>query len=332
MLTNRKNFLTALNKVLPGIAQKEVIEHSHCFLFSDGRVGAYNDEICVSTSYDLGTTCAIPHREILNLLNKTKDEEITIEPKETELMIKGEKFRSGITLIKEIAIPTEFLNVDVKFKKLPTDFLQGLGICIFSCAKDNIFSNIHCKGNIVESCDNYRATRYKMKTKVADDLLVPATAARHLIKNAVISYGIKDGWLHFKDKEDMVFSCRLAKDRYLSLDEFMKIKGIKVTMPTVLTEIIGRSEVFSLDESGHELIDVIVVGKKVIVGSRNDQGWIKETATIKGEQAKKMKFSINPKIFTEILKITNRAILGPTSILFKAKGFDHIVLLIFDDE
>jgi hypothetical protein len=280
----------------------------------------------------MGDTCAIPHKEILNLLNKTKDDEITIEPKETELMIKGKKFRSGITLIREIAVPTDFLTIDVKFKKLPADFLVGLGICIFSCAKDNILSNIHCNEYTIESCDNYRATRYKTRTKISDDLLVPVAAARHLIKNEVTMYGKADGWLHFKDKKGLIFSCRVPKDRYLPLDDFMKIRGIKVTMPSVLSEIIDRSEVFSLHESGHELIDVIISGNKVIVGSRNDQGWIKETAMIKGERAEKMKFSINPKILKEILAITNRAILGPTSILFKAKGFDHIVLLILEKE
>ena len=47
MKINRKDLIKVLKKVQPGLASQEIIEQSGAFVFTDGRVFTYNDEIAV---------------------------------------------------------------------------------------------------------------------------------------------------------------------------------------------------------------------------------------------------------------------------------------------
>jgi hypothetical protein len=219
-----------------------------------------------------------------------------------------------------------------KFKPLPNDFLVGLKVCLFSTAPRAIFNYIHVSGHTIESCDNYRATRYAMKKPVKDDLLIPAAAAQHLKDSEVTHFAKHDGWIHFKNKNNLIFSTRTLDDKYLDLSGFMEVKGEKITLPKELATALNRSEVFSEDGSGHMLISVSIHGKSAIIKSSNDVGWFREKVKIKTKTEQNYAFQINPKMLKEILNFTSKATMSESNMLFKAKGFDHSVILYVEEE
>ena len=51
---NRKELVELLSQVSPGVGAKETTLQETCFVFSNGYVYTYNDEICVSAALPKG--------------------------------------------------------------------------------------------------------------------------------------------------------------------------------------------------------------------------------------------------------------------------------------
>lgn len=328
----KSEFINALNKCTPAVARKELIEQSDCFLFSNGRVGGYNDEISVSYPVPLKVKCAVKHKELLDLLNRIEDAKVSLKlVNGSEMLIKGKAFESGLTVIKELTIPTDFMEIKGKFKPLPKNFLKGLKVCLFSTAKHAIFNNIHVKGVTIESCDNFRATRFTMAKSIKDELLIPSQAAQHLKNTEVTEYFKSKGWLHFRSKDGLTFSTRYPSAKYLDLKQFFSDNGKLVTLPKEVSTALNRSEVFSSDDSGLQLISLEIAGKKAVIESKNEVGWIREKVSIKNKSKLDYAFQINPKMLKEILGFTSKAHISDNTISFETKGFSHSVILYAQD-
>lgn len=331
MEIKRKELISALDKVKPGLASQEIIEQSTSFVFKNGYVATYNDEIAVSYPLDIGMDGAAHNKEILSLLGKIKDEELTLEKKQGELIIIGKKFKSGIRIEKEINLPLDFLDTEVEYRDLPEDFIEGANLCVFSAAKEkvsSILSNIHVKDNFIESCDNFRLTRFKLKEEIEDELLISAKGVRHLTDYSLNQYGLTEGWIHFKDKENgLTFSCRTFEENYPDLDNFLLAKGSPIRLPDGLIEMLDRSSIFSSGNEGKDNLVSINIGNNwCAVRGENENGWFEEKTRIKIKD-KEYAFMASPKILKDILKKTQKAILTESILKFRSNKFDHVMSL-----
>lgn len=333
MNVKRSELLVALREVKPGLATSEMIEQSTSFVFKDGRVVTYNDEIAASYPFDLGFEGAVSARELMALLNKVKDSEIEMTADKGELLIKGKKIEAGITMQEEIHLPILTFTPAEGFYELPDKFLDGLKICLFSAAHESVspvLSNIHMKSSFIESCDNFRLTRFEMGEDSEDDILIPATAARHLVNTTVDSYGEEGGWMFFKhEKSEMVLATRIYDDEYPDLGAFLDVgeDASEVKLPQDLPEVLERSGIFaSAEDRELDLVDVEVADNWIKVKSENDRGWIQEKIRAKTKGAD-LYFSVNPSILRDILKITDTALMTDKLIRFNAPDFAHVVTL-----
>ena len=102
MIVNRKELLNVLQKVKPGLATKETIEHTTGFIFYDNRVFTYNDEVAVSHPIDVGFEGAVIAKEFYDMLDKMVDDEIEIGPSEGTLRITGKRAKGGVKFFMEI--------------------------------------------------------------------------------------------------------------------------------------------------------------------------------------------------------------------------------------
>ena len=94
----KQDLLTALETVKPGLASKEMIEQSTSFAFMNDRVVTYNDEISLSHPVkDLEIEGAIQAEQLYKLLNKLKKDEIEVEIKGNELLLKSGNTEAGLT-------------------------------------------------------------------------------------------------------------------------------------------------------------------------------------------------------------------------------------------
>ena len=333
MKIEKKKLLDALLLVKPGLSSKEVIEQSSSFVFINGLVVAYNDEIAVSYPLDIGIEGAVQSKELLALLGRVKDEEIILKQKKSELFIKGKKFKAGIRFESEINLPVDFfMEKKPKFKKIPEGLLDGIQICIFSAAKENIsavLNTIHVKDDYVESCDNFRLTRCSLSKPIQDELLIPVTAAHYLFGYAPNSYVIAQGWIHFKHKESgLTFSCRTFEEQYPDLSDFIEVEGSPVKIPSELTEILDRMKIFTGEgTTSDRLVTIRIEDNECIVRGENENGWIEEKAKIK-KQKESYAFQVSPRILQDIIGRSSKAILSDQALKFRSKSFVHVVALV----
>jgi len=98
MAVNRKELLTILGKVAPGLSNTEILEQSSSFIFMDGLVITFNDEISVSHPIPYDWTGAVVAKELMTLLKKYKDDEIEVNITQEEFLIKTKRGEAGIRL------------------------------------------------------------------------------------------------------------------------------------------------------------------------------------------------------------------------------------------
>lgn len=331
MKIKKADLINILSSVKPGLARQEVIEQSTSFVFSEGFVFTYNDEISVSHPVDLDIEGAVRAKELFALLSKIKDEEIDVTAEGGELLIKGAKLESGITMDHEVHLPGVAPPDDADWEEVPKGFNDAVRICAFSCASENVsavLNSIHISGGIAESCDNYRLTQFELEGDLGDEVLIPSGYARQLIQYDFDSYCIDDGWLHCeKEETGLCFSCRIFEEAFPDLDALLDIEGDDVELPTELKSVLDRSGIFSNDaDLGIELVKIEIKNKWLKVEAQNENGWTREKVRIKSDVD--IQFSVNPGMLKEVLAITSTATLSENHIKFTAPSFVHVISLV----
>jgi len=331
---DRKLLLGALESVRPGLASKDIVEHSTSFIFRKGMVLTYNDEMSVRHPVEEFPDGAIPAAPLLALLKKASGKEVTVEEGEGEVILKCGRSRAGIPMEFE-AIPDYLLELKIPkegWKKVPKDFVQAIRFCLFSTCDDMtrpILTNIHIKGASVESTDSFRLTRYEMKSEMGKSLLLPAAAAAHLVNSELVKYARDKAWVHFKSKAGAIFSCRISAGTFVDVAKAIPgDKGKKITFPENLMDVLDRAGIFSVSEfQADQKVTLQFKGGKLKVKATGDTGWFEEV--MKTDVKDDMEFIIHPDFIKEILEHSKSATNHDDKLLrFKGKDFVHVVALV----
>ena len=336
MKVNRVQLLNCLNIVKHGLASKEVVEQSTSFIFQDGQVISFNGHVAVHYPLpdNVDIEGAIPSKEILAFLTKVKKDEIDIETTENELIISSGKSKAGIKLEEKISLDISEINIPSKWIDLPKDFEEGIKHCWASAAKDMtnpILTAINLTNEFVCSTDDSRITIYdwKKKANFGKGVLLPAECVQGLLKADVTKYNINKNWIHFTNKDDVVFSCTTVGGNYPDLYEFVDFDEIgELEFPANMEEMLDCAGVFlsgTVDSDNSITININNRGILTVKGE-GDYGWFEETCrcVFKGNETQ---FSLHPSHLQSILKSTRKAIIGEDKIKFNTDNFVHVVAL-----
>src|ERR1700759_5051745 len=108
---NREEFLQRLEAVQPGIAPREFIEQTTCFIFDKGMIVTFNDEVScrIISGLHKDFQGAVQAQPLLETLRKLTETEIEIstkeEEKEANIVIRGKSRKAGIRLHTTILMP-----------------------------------------------------------------------------------------------------------------------------------------------------------------------------------------------------------------------------------
>ena len=330
MKINREELLKVLDAVAPGLATKKLIEQTQSFIFKDGFVMTYNDEISIRHSFTGPFEGAVKAAELHQLLNKTKEEELEFEATQNELLIKGKRTWAGIRLEEKISLPVGDMELPSEWFNVPSDMIEGMKFAMFSISKDMskpIFTCLHCEGSTITSCDRFRLTEFTMSNPVEKPFLIHNSSASRLVKYDPEKYGMTQGWIHFKMKDEVIFSCRAFGGKFPNVEQVKKVEGFEITFPSKLKEMIERAQIFAASKGAR--IKVKLDKGEVQIGSECDGGWLKEITRTdyKGEM---ISFIIDPQFFLDALELMPTITIGNASRNMKMKGenFIHVVALM----
>lgn len=330
---DRRLLIDALNKVVPGLTTEEVLEQSDCFVFQNGRIMTYNDEVCASVPFQFGGwNGAVKSQKLLQILNKMEAAEIKITITDNEVRISSSKSRLGIPAQQAVTLPVQEVrppeeNSD-QWKDVPQDFTTALRFCMFSTAKDGksepVLNCIHISGDYAESCDDSRSTRYKMSGKMEHDLCIPRNTAVELSKLVITKVAVDASFIHFLTEDKVVFSRRKTCSGYPDLSGFFEVQGTEMILPETLGETLMRAGIFSSDNDNNYVEIVVASGVMTVTGKGNG-GWFQERDKVHFPED--IRFFINPTFFKEALSVMQSILVADNRICMNGERFSHAVCL-----
>jgi DNA polymerase III sliding clamp (beta) subunit (PCNA family) len=312
MAYNREQLISALAAVKPGLANKETLEQSSSFVFTEGLVFTYNDSIMVSHPFEAsdGWTCVVDAKLLYSYLTKVKGKEVKLSSNDKELHIEGKRSKAKIPSQFEISptlkVAVEEQNSHERWYSLPMKFNEGLERCWRVAGKDATkpeLMHIHINDLQMEACNGYKLIMYYLDKKMfRTPLLIPAKAAAELYKYKCDKFTVGEGWLHFKNTTTgIIFSCRTIKEEYPDLMKFVPKLAEELNLPRNFIDTLERARVFceELNENIH--IDITEGFLKTWVHSAHGQ--FEETNRVKYKG--NVNFTIDP---ASILYIASKSL------------------------
>ena len=339
MKISRVELLEALEKVKPGLANRELIEQSTSFAFIGDRVVTYNDEISVSHPVKglENMRGAIKAKTLYEFLARVKNEEIEIEQEENEVLIKTGRSKAGLRFEHEIRLPLEEVGEIGKWKKLPEDFVDALRLSYPACANDMsrpILTCVNIRGDKVEASDSFQIIQYRLKKKMPADFLIPASSVKELIKYDIQEISLGENWAHFRTSEGTIFSCRTVEGEFPDIERFLDIEGDEFTFPGDMRESLNRANVFArkeTDVSTIPTIKVIAKNGELILSARNEYGWFEERLKTEHEDVK-FSFSIGIEFLISLFDRLKTCKISDNKIGFAGDSWKHVIAIMSEDE
>jgi len=337
MEINKKDLLVALDAVKPGVSSKDIIEHANSFAFLAGKVFSYNDEISMSHPVpNLGIVGVVRAEELHKLLQKIKQEKISVTVTESELLVAFGKASAGLGLVVEGRLPLDEVAEVDSYVDISPDFLDALEFVVPNCSTDMTMPTltcVHIRGDgWVEATNNQRIARHRIIELGIEPALIPAHICQHVIRMAPIGLQKTEGWLHFINKAGTTLSCRVFEkgfpdDADIQASMHME-KGVDIILPNTVLEIVDRASIFgNRDHFIDNQIKFSFQEKKLIVSAQNASGWYDEQCSIR-YKGRDMEVSLSPDFMANILSKTLTCRLTKNKIGFKEENWEFVSVLI----
>lgn len=307
MKIDREELLKTLTISAAGVTDREVLEQSNCFIFTEEELITFNGEVMTRVDNPLEITGAVPAADLINLLTKLPDPEITVEDSETELVIKGQRRSAGIVKHAEILLPYDDVPPPKGLRSVPENLMGVLQQATKVCGKEEVqpmTTVVHVTPEKVEACDNFRMFRYELQTGFKRAALIPALGLKPLANITVNKAAYRGGWAHFKTASGHVISIRCDSGDYPNLDPLLAMENPrKVTLPANLADILSRAEV--MHEHHDKVVNISITENKIVLKASKDTGWFREWKKIKytGEP---LRFDVNPQFLQQMLEKTRK--------------------------
>jgi len=327
MRIDRELLLRKLETVRAGLAIKEAVEQSSCFVFRGGRVYTFNDEVFCSNEIEVGFEGAVAAKQLLDLLGKLTEEEITIEVDGGEMLVKGKRRRAGITLENEIRLPIDAVEEPETWHDLdPTfgDAVQVVGACASTDANTFALTCIHITPEYVEACDNMQLARYPVETGLEEECLVKRSSLKNIVGLGMTEVGPTEGWVHYRNTTGLVISMRKEVADYVELDGMLEVSGVRTTLPNSLVDAIDKATVFS--EGDNAVVTVSLRQGKLRLKGFGAAGWYEELRELPWD-GEDIAFNIEPKLLSDIVGKANDCYIAEERLKIDGGKFIYVTCL-----
>ena len=333
MKIKTSDFLQILQALKPGIDEKERLEQSDSYIFKNGTVYTFNDEVAVMKTTDLDIVGAVPAKEFYTFISRVKDNQIDISNEDNKIRVKGRRFKADFN-VEDPRLDLGTIPKPEKWFDLPENITEVIKLVSLSVSKNlatPILTCIHWEDDFLESCDNFRLTRYKLgKTFKGFDFPVFGDTLVKVANYKLKKVALTEGWLHFKDDSDCQLSIRINEGTYPDLSSLInRFKaGVEIEFPDTTISAVERAEaVTTPDEMGNKILMVEIKNGKINLKTEGALGRFSES--LKCNCKEEFQFTIKSELLKGILSITNKATMSEdmSMLLFKEKDLLHLISL-----
>ncbi len=333
MKVERIKLLEQLELVIPGLSAREITEQSSCFIFQNGKVITFNDEISCTTSVEVSVEGAVPARPLLGILQKIPNDYVDIKMEDEKLIIKTKKKTATIRTQITILNPIDLVDTPTKWKKLPKGFTEAIAKVKECAGKDETkfaLTCIHLHPEYIEATDNLQAGRSRMVSGLSKSALVRKEAIKHIINLDITRVSETKKWIHFKNRAGLVLSCRNYTEKFPNLDETFATKGDKTILPKELKEAAELANVFIAEAETHDEVVIDLTEKRLILLGKGPSGKYKEIIKVK-YQGTPVRFAIPAILLTELIQQDTKCQICIGRLKIQTKNFVYVTVLSIRD-
>lgn len=307
---SRTELLALLSSVSHGLSTRDIIEQSSCFVFNKGEVMTYNDEVaCRAVTSLTKLKGAVQAAPFMSVLEKMPDDELQLSTSKGELIIQGKRRQAAIRMEAEVLLPMKHVEKPGKFHKLHKDFSDAIAIAHECTGKDEQkfwTTCVHIHPDWIEACDSIQVTRYKLATGIKKSTLVRGKAIKCITELEMTRFCETPTWLHFKNKEGLVLSCRRYMEDYPvgDLTRILKVHGTKTPLPKGLGEAAERADIFSSENTDNNSVEVGLRPGRLTIKGEGVSGYYVERKKLR-YKGPPLDFLIGPKLLQELTRRHN---------------------------
>ena len=334
MKVQREQLLNHLESVSAGLATKDIVEQSSCFVFLGGRIFTFNDELSCSIQSPIKIKGAIAAKPILELLSKMKEDEIDVSQNYGNMIIRGISKMAKFNMQSKISLPINEMEIPTNWIPLNPEFSEAVDIVQTTAARGvNASFNltcIHITPKLIESCDNHQATRYPLDTGIKKDVLIRQPSIKHVAHLGMNEVSCGENWLHFRNPSvsDLVLSCRYTEQvDYQDLNAIFEVEGIPATLPSGLEEAADKAQIFTQEQITEVVTVQIQNGELILKGVGTSGEYVeKKKVKFKGD----VTFCISPKLLSEIVNRANDCLISEKQLKVDTGKFIYVTSLVTD--
>lgn len=323
----------ALEVVKPGLANKELIEQTTSFAFIPGKIITYNDKIAISYPIrEIDFQAAVPAQKLYSLIKTLKEEEVTLELKDTELLIKCGKAKAGIKIDTDIRLPLEQIEEAGEWQEISENFVKGLASVVPVCSADVSLSAITClkvNSSTLQATDNLRAIVWKLQdTLNIKEFLLPSDVVSVIVNIHPIKMSVAENWVHFKNEQGVEVAVRVHVDSFPDFDKILSIPmEHKIDIPEKLFTMMERATIFGKEISGGRLlVQVVYGGGKVRVRGVCEEGWYNEFCDCDYKQEELIEFEVTPSLFKDVFTSMQNFLYSKSNKMIRFEGKDFVYI------
>jgi len=329
---NREKLLQQLESVQAGLSSREVMEQSSCFVFQNGTVQTYNDEIACKQDCVLTMSGAVQAEPLLGILRKLPEDMVGVTGTEEEFIIEGKRRKAGIRMEQEILLPIERIEQPDEWKDLPEEFNDAVQIVI-QCAGDDEsqfrLTCLHLTPHHIEASDNFQVSRYTLETTIKESTLVRRDSIKHIVELGMTQFCETETWIHFRNPTGLTLSCRRYVDEasdFPDLTPIINFKGEPTTLPTGLVEAVEKAEVFSSENTDDNQVTIQLKSGKLRIRGEGNFGWFTEVKNLK-YKGSSLSFRISPKLLADLVSRHNECEITSDRLKVDGGNFVYVTSL-----
>lgn len=330
VVANREDLLTRLQCVQAGLSNKDVVAQSSCFIFKNGEVITFNDEI--SCRYRSGLAneieASVSAKPIIQLLDEIVADEIEIDLNDTRFRIIGKDEWSDISMEKRILLAYHSVEQPKKWNPIPEEFTAAVNMVRHCASKDETrfkLTCIHLSRKWIETCDNLQVARYWVETGVEEECLVRSRSLSQIISLGMTEVGETTSWLHFKNPTGLILSCRRTTDvqNYPQIPKVYNFTGEPLVLPKGLPEYMSKAGIFSAENVDNDYVRVEIKDGELRVIGKGSTGKYTGLKGVKYD-GPGIKFMIDPELLSNITKKYNECEVQEDPPRLKVNGGNYI--------
>ena len=311
----REDFLHVLESVQPGLTPKDTVDQSSSFVFDQGLLVSYNDEVRFMIKSPLGREIqgAVRAKHFSEVLSRLPEDDIYFDCEKGKIRWRTERGRKGHFDI-EAEIYSKYASVDSvdSWRRLPKDFCEAVAT-VQECARSTgqfAHTVVHVTPDFIEASDDFELCRWSLNTGFTKEVLLRKECVRHVTSLAMIEFAETRNWVHFRNADGLMLSCRRYEDPYFDYSPYLKPSGLEATLPKGFVEEADIGKVCASDGAKDPLVRIdMAPGKTRLVAAGAASGyespWRK--TTYEGEP---FSFFISPGMIASIAEKFNECVLG----------------------